>query len=696
MTMIDTIEDTCKYRKKWGENGIEIRDACGSIEITYLKPHTIVLNKEDKQALNYETVRLFLSKQLKKAQIADKFGVHRNTISDRVNKFNSEGISGLADNRGRSSANNKSLPENLTRYEEFLHKAKYGIHSRYALGLIHVPYLEKIGFYDAIKKICFDREGGYSDVEMYHTLYFIPIFDMDRIHHLDFFPNREFSVLVGNSKHPRESCAQAYLDKTVNLRDIHDFIITANKNAVRAGVIDGRIIYMDSHTMEYFGGKNVELAHHGTKNNAVKSYVVHYALCGITNRPITFKFTRANKTLPTVIPGLIAQSDDILSAGDKEAKIVVFDRGAYGIPTFKNVEEADKIFMCWTKDISTTNKELGGIEDKHFFDPRIDTLDENGNKIHLSDDEISKRKGRFKSIGRIADVKTYLNGWGMIRTIVIEDLIKDRRIGIYTNAERDALLEDRDVDLSAEGILTIIGKRQNIENFLKDRKNDLSGDAFCGGEITEIGLDAERPDEMEIRKLEAKIGRIDKKLFRIGIKIRKYESLHENEEMGGSDFDMVISKLKKDAERSRKQKEKIEKKIEWGKTGKTPDHVKPLCEINTKKMEILNVLKDTAYTVNSMIVEDFVKCVREVTIEEGKRGMDERYKNITPATASRILYSWGGHIKMDDEGVITVAANEFDSKIIQKAYKRFCGKLNKMNAKLRVRDKKHKLRFVSN
>jgi len=56
-----------------------------------------------------------------------------------------------------------------------------------------------------------------------------------------------------------------------------------------------------------------------------------------------------------------------------------------------------------------------------------------------------------------------------------------------------------------------------------------------------------------------------------------------------------------------------------------------------------------------MIVEDFVECLWEVIrAERVKTKMAEKCEGMVPATAERMLYSRGGEIRIDNDGVMNV------------------------------------------
>lgn len=68
---------------------------------------------------------------------------------------------------------------------------------------------------------------------------------------------------------------------------------------------------------------------------------------------------------------------------------------------------------------------------------------------------------------------------------------------------------------------------------------------------------------------------------------------------------------------------------------------------------------------------------------------------MTPARARREIYEWGGHIKIDKNGnVMTVTADKFDNKLLQKAYKKWCKKINSKGTTLKTGKKyEYMLRF---
>ncbi|ODS40294.1 hypothetical protein BEH94_02010 [Candidatus Altiarchaeales archaeon WOR_SM1_SCG] len=274
----------------------------------------------------------------------------------------------------------------MTTKESFEHECKKGITSRYALGLIHKPYLEIVEYYKLIESLNLKKKGKYTHSDIFNTLYFSSVFGYNRIFHIDSIPQDEFSILLENANTPSQRCIQYYLDEIVKEKDVEKFKMDTFKLFAEKGLIDGRIIYIDSHTCESFSDKNIGVFMHGTKNKLVKCFKVHYVLDAIKNRPMMFKFTDSKEDMPEIIMPLIKKSDEVLSGTDRKVEMVIFDRKAYSIPLFKEINKENKIFLCWSKDLNTTNKELDTVPGELFINPikiNLSFIGESSNSLIL-------------------------------------------------------------------------------------------------------------------------------------------------------------------------------------------------------------------------------------------------------------------------------------------------------------------------
>ena len=86
----------------------------------------------------------------------------------------------------------------------------------------------------------------------------------------------------------------------------------------------------------------------------------------------------------------------------------------------------------------------------------------------------------------------------------------NRRIAFYTNAKTE--------DYDALTLIDILRRRQNIEDFLKDKKNDLSADAFCGGAIEPMNMNEMKPSKEEIKEIEKKLDEYKKLMQALELK----------------------------------------------------------------------------------------------------------------------------------------------------------------------------------
>ncbi|ODS40031.1 hypothetical protein BEH94_06015 [Candidatus Altiarchaeales archaeon WOR_SM1_SCG] len=562
--------------KKRDLNSASVIEKGEFYEVNVETPLTIKINKKDDVLLKYWVQELIKSKTLKVNEASEIFGIHRNTIRNHKKILETEGIGALVEKDKKKKLPqeviNKILitqfenlnknpreiskelkekydiktshesirqvinkyeldklksefcvkkPSRMTTREAFEFECKKGINSRFALGLIHKPYLEIVGFYDLIEPLNLNRNGKYSHNDIFNTLYFSSVFGYNRLFNVDNIPQDEFSILLENSSTPAKSLMHNYLDEISKTKNVEKFKIDTFKSLAEKDIIDGRIIYIDSHTIESFSEKNIGVFMHGTKNKLVKCFKIHYVLDAIKNRPMMFEFTDSKEDMPEIIMPLIKKSDEVLRGTDRKVEMIIFDRKAYSIPLFKEIDRENKIFLCWSKDLNTTNKELDAVPAELFFNPGKQTF-ENGKVRDLTDTEKDRLEFNAKSIVRVADTKTYLNGWGEIRTILIENKNIDRKIAFYTNAKT----EDYDVLT----LIDILRRRQNIEDFLKDKKNDLSADAFCGGAIESIDINKMKPDDEEVEKLKIKLENAEKKLNKFYEDFIRVGILHENKQ----------------------------------------------------------------------------------------------------------------------------------------------------------------------
>ena len=555
--------------------------------------------------------------------------------------------------------------------------------SRYALELLTIPLLEKIGFYETMEKISLDRKIGYPDVVFYHTLYFLFSIGKTRLYHLSLIPHNEFGQIIGLDGHISNGGAHKRMVLVAKKRGSVDAIIEAIRGYSKADIIDGTVIYIDTHVIQLWINGKLFKTLHGTKKLITKAINAHYAHCAKKDMPITFIFTQANKSLKDVMKDLIEQVNKGL-VDEKKVRILIADRGIYKISLLLEIcKEYGILIITWGKRGTTAEKEVKRLSEENacfeYFDA-VEKKDKEGNII--------------KQTIEYADEVITVNAEGdKIRTIILRNASEGKLkwLHVVGEGEKEEISTNDAVDY-------LLGK-QSIENLFKEKIKHGGFDEFCGGELEKVTMSEEMLEGEELEKHKKRLEKIEERIKGYGSELKAVKDLLDKGKISKRTYNASKKDFNRLIRENTKEKKRLDDKIKFAEGGKKPEE-EYKDEVDTTRMEILNLIKDYALNAKKLVIKEFIeKGLKPILLEEaneealngsGKNSVEEIYeKKIKYFDKNKdMIRSWlfdiGGYIKTDEKNKIkTITPNEFDNKTMRKAYNRYTTILNEKRSKLR-------------
>jgi transposase len=452
----------------------------------------------DEESQRMAIAQLYECGRGSRAQLAEAFGVHVNSVQNYITGFARDGFRGIASQRRGPRGGWKLTPRRRSkilavvfqdgvgsvesvqeRLRERWHEeislpsirqvleenglldaesldrndqGEQGDYNAYAGGLLFVPLLEQYEFLPTLKRVIdIPTSEGYSLDELCLTLLYTDVFGFRSMEDFKRAYPEEFGVLIGRAQSPSVFTLRRFLHKVRELGKsewlIDEFAVSYLKN----GLAQWGVMYIDGHFLPYHGIYPIKKGWHGVRQVPMKGSYNFWAV-DEGFRPWLFLIRSSSEDLLQKIPELIEKAKQLgraagLSREVVERLIVLFDREGYSAELYRYFEGKDEgagqrraIFISWAK-----------YADKWVYDIEEASLDKTVKVFYAI---------RPPEDVRYVEVNRTMNKYGKIRAIVIQSRKQKRRAAIYTNASAE--------DLDAKRVIRLMCRRWGQENQIKE------------------------------------------------------------------------------------------------------------------------------------------------------------------------------------------------------------------------------------
>lgn len=319
-------------------------------------------------------------------------------------------------------------------------------YSRYAAGLLLLPYLEDYGLFSTLQELELNSTGL--------TLALMPLLEIDRLYHLNQVDRRHLGMIVGRDKSPLQPQAHRELSRAARKCSSTAFTEenasrTVEKNHLSPlGFLD-----MDGHHIPYYGSGETSKGFNSVLGRAMKGAQLFLASYRGSGRPVYFRLGQANRSLKDSLPGMVKRLQRVLRY---QRIFTVFDGGGFKGTTLRSIDDSGAVFITPAKKTEIIKKELAAISGDEFIE--IDGVRMTETRLTL---------------------KTY--GEEKLRAVALEE--DGRRWAILTNALRG--------ELAMWEVYRAYSGRWDVENILKELGNHLGLDSSPGWDLVEVKKESE-------------------------------------------------------------------------------------------------------------------------------------------------------------------------------------------------------------
>lgn len=573
--------------------------------------------------------------------------------------------------------------------------------SRYAAHLLQIPILEQLGFYQAVPLLDVTTcKKYYSNLTRWHTVVMATSCGKSRLYHTGELVEDEFALILGEPRYPQRSDLHAYCDRIVaqdqaqaekglpeEKRLVGQFVAQALKQMGSTALPGAaRAIYIDPHVIALHTKKAIARTKHGTQKRIVKALVrVQVVSANQPERALAFKLGQGNLSFRECLEQMVDLTTWI---SGEPVELVGVDRGALSQAILQLFEKRQIGLMVWSKDTPTMRRELAKVQKEALHD----------GEYELQRCADGRKVQRLRT--RLADVPNMLiNSDGYCcRTIVVEDVRSQRRIGIHAVGKPT-------LGMSPKQILAFMRGKQWVEENIK-QGIAWSTDDFCGGQIVP-NLRRKAPDAEEAMALKAKARQL---------KIRWRANLAEEATMiskwrAGQYTKRQLNDLLKGI-RQRRQRIRIDWQlrqdlIRWAEAGVVPTY-QVQWVVDTRKMQLMSQFhmfaqlarQDTMALVRSYIKQAYLESLvaeqaESITTQlyqKYERQAKKKFENYPWGQIEKRLFAQGGWIYKDKkQRIFSVILKPFKNQLLQRACELLCQHLNQLQAVMRCQDGEYTL-----
>lgn len=658
--------------------------------------------------ISYESVR----KVVKNSAIGRAKKIFKNLVKKGKNRQKINKSSNNSKQTMEKPMNKEKIQEKekITQRLTFLNDVVTGIPSRYLSILVLVAFLPKIGFYDFLETLSTNRKKGFSDLELFFTLFYLPLIGCTRLEHLDTLPVKDYKAIIVKNKIPGADCLRSYLSELASRPELKNAIKNLYQGWIHEDLIDGRIIYIDGRVLEYFGEKNLEKTKHGVKNRLVKGIIEDRVYDTITDRPIISHFDPANTSLSQAVLKLIESTEE---ATDRHVEIIIFDRGGNSFKVFKELLNRSTHFIVWSKSKYTAINNLKKTNDGEYINlaeiaetsinrrKQLDRMDDNNqssvrkliNKV-ITDREIqnyisltnkkltqqNQRKENNKLFTALWDTEATIKEVGLIR-VIMAMRSDGTKIGILTSLTVN--------EATPLEILLLLKRRQREENFFRDQKNGLASSNIGGWSTSIVELNEEK--ELFLEELKNKEAKLAKAIKKYKNKEDTLSTLSTRNIMDKYDLNLLKKRNSNLLEKNQRKFDTIASQIQELETQSsegTAISLKTVERLNPERAQILTCLRDILYVSCQLLCQDIADIISQVIepdYQKDSNSIAQKYANFTPKRLYNEFLRQGGVLQLShSEDTLNVVFNQPKSDYWKIILPELCNSLNTKDAQLNL------------
>lgn len=235
-----------------------------------------------------------------------------------------------------------------------------GIRIGCAGGFQFVPLIHWTDPYSLFNSLDLQKGGDIPHIKLGLIHIMSAFLGITRIGKFNDLTDRSLAILSGLPRVPDQSTCQDYLG--LFQRDITNrFLGYMDRRFIRIGEIVGDVVNADRTSMEYTGTKPTTLGFHPQANGGKPIIIAWATQCQKMQNPIWLEVTYADVTPAEMFPGLVTNTQNILSKNS----LYVFDRLFHVYNTFHELDTVHNVgFLTIAKD--TPRKIIDNIPEEKF------------------------------------------------------------------------------------------------------------------------------------------------------------------------------------------------------------------------------------------------------------------------------------------------------------------------------------------
>lgn len=292
-----------------------------------------------------------------------------------------------------------------------------GARCTFAGGLMHHLFLQEIGFEELLAPFPLNPGATYQSSDILATIFHSVTQGIPSIETLKLVNAGEFGLLIGRSRIPDKVTIRDHLNQIADLYLSGGLIEQFARHLLEKERIDREVFFIDGHFLPYYGLNIIAKGYFTVRRLALKGNEL-YVITDLQGRPLFF-ITESNEI---DFRPIISRSVEMLQGLGIKRPVLVFDRGGYGIHSFKELDRGAD-FVTWAKYLS--EKSLNSIPDESF----TVCVRAGDNHFLVSEERhvVSESAQTAKREGRETPISMEL------RLVILKDADTGKRIGIYTN-----------------------------------------------------------------------------------------------------------------------------------------------------------------------------------------------------------------------------------------------------------------------
>lgn len=499
--------------------------------------------------------------------------------------------------------------------------------------------------------------------------------------------------------------------RTETLSGLRDYQEEAVAQRVKAGLIQGRAVYLDDDINPVYRREALAQAKHGTWNRVVKAFRRHIVQDTVTGQAVTCPLGPADVTplavLEQVVP-LVEGGLDRAAPGQTMDCLIV-DRWWSARSVFRWVLNRPGLrLLTWGKDIKSVQAAVATVSEEEW----------KKHPLTVKDHDDATRPAVATVVGyrldtplRLADLEPAVRGvmdWdgepgGQKRVRLV--------IGQTASSE--------EIDTAA--VVDSLRFRQRVEILLKQLQRRVHWPAFGGGLAQLRAVVGTRLDDATRQRLtrnrqqvatrqahdQARLQEVERELGQV----QQGQSPSNGLKLGVQDLKKIGQELRRRIVRATARLKELDSQLA-STAPEAPPPAEPVADLDLTREAILTQLKLDVFTAQETLIDDFIEVgLKPVLRAEAEQQAAARHQQDARSTAkgregqllctdveelyrsklanleretilTRLLDQRGEFVRHKTQRIILVVAERFPDQRMQAAYERYCLVLNQRNVRV--------------